>query len=241
MVAELLATIFEEMSAQKKGDSLLPKKNFVDLFREKVFRFIDVNDSQITDQLLKLIEGIDLSSLFNLSTGLSDLIGFVTKGTESSEERVSNILMLGAMGRDNSDSRLVFDNSNGHLDLEKDYPLDQPVFEDIVETMKLFAKEIGKYGEKSLMIPFWDETQRRQFVVHPLGGCSMGRNAAEGVVDSMGRVFKGDSAVYEGLYVIDVSILPSSLGVNPSLTIAALAFRIAENALAEGNKEYLPV
>jgi len=240
MFAELLATIFEEMSAQK-GDSLLPTKNFVDHFREKVFRFIDINDRQVMDQLLKLIEGIDLSSLFNLNTGLSDLIGFITKGTESAEERVSNILMLGAMGRDNSDARLVFDINNGRLDLEEDYPLDQQVFEDIIEAMKLFAKEIGKNGEKSLMIPFWDQTRKTQFVVHPLGGCPMGRSAAEGVVDSMGRVFKGNSGIYEGLYVVDGSILPSSLGVNPSLTIAALAFRIAENALVEGNKEYLPL
>jgi cholesterol oxidase len=179
--------------------------------------------------------------LFNLNTGLSDLIGFITKGTESAEERVSNILMLGAMGRDNSDARLVFDNNNRRLDLEKDYSLDQQVFEDIIVTMKLFAKEIGKNGEKSLMIPFWDQTRKTQFVVHPLGGCPMGKSAAEGVVDSMGRVFKGNSGVYDGLYVVDGSILPSSLGVNPSLTIAALAFRIAENVLAEGKKEYLPL
>ena len=46
------------------------------------------------------------------------------------------------------------------LDLENDYPLNQQVFEDIIETMKLFAKEIGKNGEKSLMIPFWDQTRR---------------------------------------------------------------------------------
>ena len=240
MFAELLATIFDRMSSQK-GDGLLPTENFSDHFREIVFRYIDINDRQVMDQLLRLIEGIDLSSLFNLSTGLSDLIGFITKGTESAEERVSNILMLGAMGRDNSDARLVFDNNNGRLDLENDYPLNQQVFEDIIETMKLFAKEIGKNGEKSLMIPFWDQTRKTQFVVHPLGGCPMGKSAAEGVVDSMGRVFKGNSGVYDGLYVVDGSILPSSLGVNPSLTIAALAFRIAENALAEGNKEYLPL
>lgn len=148
--------------------------------------------------------------------------------------------MLGAMGRDNSESRLVFDANDGRLDLEREYPLDQQVFVYIIQTMKLFAIEIGKNDEKSLMIPFWDETQKRQFVVHPLGGCSMGKNASEEVVDSMGRLFKRNSGIYEGLYVVDGSILPSSLGVNPSLTIAALAFRIAENELAEGNKEYLP-
>jgi cholesterol oxidase len=240
MFAELLATIFDEMSSQK-GDSLFPTENLADQFREKVFRFIDINDRQVMDQLYKLIEGIDLSSLFTLNTGLTDLIRFKTKGTESAEERVSNILMLGAMGKDNSDARLVFDNDTGRLDLENDYSLDQQVFKDIIETMKLFATEIGKNGEKSLMIPFWDQTRKTQFVVHPLGGCSMGKSAAEGVVDSMGRVFKGDSGIYDGLYVIDGSILPSSLGVNPSLTIAALAFRIAENTLAEGNKEYLPL
>src|SRR5215213_10118166 len=240
MFAELLATIFEEMSTQKQEDSILPTKNLVDHFREKIFRFIDINDTQTMNQLLKLIEGIDLSSLLHLSTRLTDLIRFLTKGTESAEERVSNILMLGGIGRDNSDARLVFDNNNKRLDLEKDYPLDQQVFADIIETMKLFAKEIGKNGEKSLIIPFWDQTRKTQFVLHPLGGCPMGRNAAEGVVDSMGRLFKENSGVYDDLYVVDGSIIPSSLGVNPSLTIAALAFRIAENKLAEGNKGYLP-
>src|SRR5215218_915179 len=239
MFAELLATIFDEMSAQK-GDSLLPTKNLVDHFREKVFRFIDINDRQVMDQLLKLIEGIDLSSLLDLSTRLTDLIRLLTKVTESAEERVSNILMLGGIGRDNSDARLVFDNNRKRLDLENDYPLNQQIFEDIIETMKLYAKEIGKNGEKSLIIPFWDQTRKTQFVLHPLGGCPMGRNAAEGVVDSMGRLFKGNSGVYDDLYVVDGSIIPSSLGVNPSLTIAALALRIAENELAEGNKEYLP-
>ena len=239
MFAELFGTIFEEMSAQK-GDSLLPTKNLVDQFREKVFRFIDINDTQTMSQLLKLIEGVDLSSLLNLSTRLTDLIRFLTKGTESAEERVSNIIMLGGIGRDNSDARLVFDNNNRRLDLEKDYPLNQQIFEDIIQTMKLFAKEIGKNGEKSLIIPFWDQTRKTQFVLHPLGGCPMGKSVAEGVVDSMGRVFKGNSGVYDGLYVVDGSIIPSSLGVNPSLTITALALRIAENELAEGNKEYLP-
>lgn len=53
---------------------------------------------------------------------------------------------------------------------------------------------------------------------HILGGCPMGKSAEDGVIDEGCRVFG-----YQGLYVIDGSAIPSNLGVNPSLTIAALA------------------
>jgi cholesterol oxidase len=64
--------------------------------------------------------------------------------------------------------------------------------------------------------------------VHPLGGCPMSDDPAAGVVDDRGKVHG-----YEGLYVLDGSIVPSALGVNPSKTIAALAERGAEKLLAE--------
>jgi cholesterol oxidase len=56
--------------------------------------------------------------------------------------------------------------------------------------------------------------------VHPLGGCPMADDPARGVVDDGGRVYG-----YDGLYVLDGSIVPTALGVNPSKTIAALAER----------------
>jgi cholesterol oxidase len=53
---------------------------------------------------------------------------------------------------------------------------------------------------------------------HILGGCPMGRSAQEGVVDVRCQVHN-----YPGLYVVDGSIVPANPGVNPSLTITALA------------------
>jgi cholesterol oxidase len=55
---------------------------------------------------------------------------------------------------------------------------------------------------------------------HILGGSCMGRDASEGVIDAEHRVFG-----YPGLYVIDGSAVSANPGVNPSLTIAALAER----------------
>jgi cholesterol oxidase len=64
--------------------------------------------------------------------------------------------------------------------------------------------------------------------VHPLGGCPMADDPARGVVDDLGRVHG-----YPDLYVLDGSIVPTSLGVNPSKTIAALAERGAAALVEE--------
>lgn len=55
---------------------------------------------------------------------------------------------------------------------------------------------------------------------HILGGCAMGRGPDDGVIDTQHRVFH-----YPGLYVIDGSAVSANPGVNPSLTITALAER----------------
>jgi cholesterol oxidase len=55
---------------------------------------------------------------------------------------------------------------------------------------------------------------------HILGGAVMGRDRSEGVIDSSNRVFG-----YKDLYICDGSVVSANPGVNPSLTIAALAER----------------
>lgn len=57
---------------------------------------------------------------------------------------------------------------------------------------------------------------------HPLGTTRMSADARSGVVDPRGRVWGTDN-----LYVVDGGILPTSLGVNPQLSIMTMAMRLA--------------
>ena len=64
--------------------------------------------------------------------------------------------------------------------------------------------------------------------VHPLGGCRMADDPRQGVVDGIGRVYVDEGGRWvarDDLVVLDGSIVPTSLGVNPALTIAMLALR----------------
>ena len=55
---------------------------------------------------------------------------------------------------------------------------------------------------------------------HVLGGAVMGNNASEGVIDKNNKIFG-----YKNLYVIDGSMISANPGVNPSLSITAIAER----------------
>jgi cholesterol oxidase len=55
---------------------------------------------------------------------------------------------------------------------------------------------------------------------HILGGCGIGADPSQGVIDQRQEVFG-----YPGLYVCDGSTIPANLGVNPSLTITAMTER----------------
>lgn len=68
-----------------------------------------------------------------------------------------------------------------------------------------------------------------RITVHPLGGCAMGDDVATAVVDQFGTVYRPGGGVYEGLHVLDGSIIPRATVANPLLTISALALRAARH------------
>ena len=71
---------------------------------------------------------------------------------------------------------------------------------------------------------------------HQMGTARMGASPADHACDPAGRVRAGgrDDTVIAGLYVADTSLFPTGLGVNPMLTVMALARRVARTVLAEG-------
>lgn len=131
------------------------------------------------------------------------------------ESNADSLIFL-MIGRDAADGQMRLTRLFKRFDIRWSKAASAQLFADLERT----AKEVA---EASGATPFYalDGGPLSKFTtVHPLGGCPMADDPAAGVVDDAGRVHG-----YQGLYVLDGSIVPTALGVNPSKTIAALAER----------------
>ncbi|SCK26627.1 Choline dehydrogenase [Variovorax sp. HW608] len=159
-------------------------------------------------------------------------------------ELIDNSLVVAVIGHDGANGRLRLpgdgrdgsDGEEGTLGVDWPGVRSDTSFDKHQQALEsLVAKNGG--GARVLPNPIWRPlpgmlerlyglARGPVLTVHPLGGCPMGDHAAVGVVDEFGRVFDGDSKrVHGGLVVLDGAIVPTSLGINPSLTIAMLARR----------------
>jgi choline dehydrogenase-like flavoprotein len=174
-----------------------------------------------------------------------------------SDQDLNNVLLLSGMGTDTSDGTIKLqdswkNNPNRDMNVQNvvnvDFDLNKltPLFTKMRNSMERIAKHVGENGSPSFSTPLWDPSDingNATIVLHNLGGCRMGKDRNNGVVDNFGRVYNGTGTTltdhYPDFYVADGGVVPTSLGVNSSLTISALAFRIAQNIV--GTPNFLPV
>lgn len=171
-------------------------------------------------------------------------------------EVIENSFLLGIIGHDDAAGVLQLQARTNNADMFKDqegclqivWPKarDGTQLNEAYERLSGYAKDAFP-NATILANPIWRllpysletlVTQPRGPVltVHPLGGCSMGATADSGVVDDIGVVFNAGNQVddWQGsLLVLDGSIIPGSLGVNPSLTISAVALRAMQAFIAK--------
>ena len=148
---------------------------------------------------------------------LADLATLETHGALN-----HSLLYLG-MGFEQRLGRLFLDEDNVRVewpDVAK-----QAFAENIDEKMEEITSKVGGTYVKN-------PSSRTLFggklvTVHPLGGCIMGDDESKGVVNARGEVFGHEGS----LYVADGSVIPAPLGVNPALTITALAEVCAEHII----------
>jgi cholesterol oxidase len=176
-----------------------------------------------------------LDELSEAGRVLRDLAGYDVEGALN-----HSMLYLG-MAHDGADGVVALD-SRGDIRIHWETGPSKPIFQRIGEEMKrLTAAQGGTYIRNPRWTPFFG---RNVVTVHPLGGCGMGRNAGESVVDHRGRVFDPSQddpeAVHDGLFVSDGSVIPTSLGVNPLFTICALSERMTELLIADTAADKAP-
>jgi cholesterol oxidase len=130
-----------------------------------------------------------------------------------------------AIGRDSSSGRIVLrGRRKRRLDVEWAYEQDN---KSLIGAMTRTLTELARaYGGELVLSPTWN-LARRTLTVHPLGGCAIADSPAGGVVSPDGVVHG-----YPGLFVADGSVIPTSIGFHPALTIGAVAERIARTIVA---------
>lgn len=158
-----------------------------------------------------------------------------------SATRADRSLVMTVIVHDAAEGKLVLERDGDVGSLGVDWPAARldPALDTLHETVGALAAR--PYPDAPLLAsPLWrplppaveglvGKMRGPLVTTHPLGGCRMAKSAEGGVVNHLGQVFRGNEgkAVYDNLVVLDGAIVPTSLGINPSLTIAALAQRAA--------------
>lgn len=161
--------------------------------------------------------------------GIKNKSGEINIGDDFAEaldkaEFLQKSFMLLGMGRDRSDGEVSLRDDNATL-IQWKIKNSELHFERVRTEMKKIAENLGgRFVDDPLTY------LNKVIAVHPLGGCPMGDTPETGFTSPHGEVYG-----YQGLYVVDGSIIPTSIGPNPALTIAAIAEMIAARIPAKAD------
>jgi choline dehydrogenase-like flavoprotein len=230
--------------ARGKHLTLHPTSKIAALMEEEVCGWKGIPQGSYSDALIE--EGIKIEGIF-LPPMITSCIVLLT-GKEHREvmERYRHLAIYGMMVSDTSQGRVVrgvgthavtIYNINRH-DLAKYQRgithLARAFFEagatkvfPGIHTLPVVTREEGAAAIARLRLRNKDLDLQ---AFHPLGTCRMGADPRHAVTDANGRIYSMDN-----LFVADGSLFPTSLGVNPQMTIMAAALRVAEAV----HREYL--
>jgi cholesterol oxidase len=136
---------------------------------------------------------------------------------------LSHLHTFFVVSHDDASGRIRLD--NGSAQIHWPGVAEQPVYARVDAALTKAAEAVGGRYIKSPLAA--TNMGTKPATAHPLGGCGMGQDAGSGVVNHKCQIFAGEAgdSVHSGLYVCDGSVIPRSIGVNPLLTITALAER----------------
>jgi enediyne biosynthesis protein E9 len=122
-------------------------------------------------------------------------------------------------------NRAVVLRSGGRADLEA---RDRTQYDAYLDRLDATLAEVSRQSGVTIL-PAMPRRLSGMTSAHLLSSCRMAETVDDGVVDPDGEVFG-----HENLWICDASALPYALGVNPALTISAMAERTAERIIARG-------
>jgi cholesterol oxidase len=207
-----------------------PPKVDIETVGASVSGHIRYDDDDVLENQLMVEEGVMPSALGPLMPVMFIPGGRLAGAVKALLRGVYN----GPLSRTQTFFAVSHDSANGKIRLDKDKVVidwpevnSEPVYKRVDEMLTKISGAVGgRYIKNPLAESMMGNTHA---TAHPLGGCSMGGDRDNGVVNHKCQVFDGSGStadsIHEGLYICDGSVIPRSLGVNPLMTITALAER----------------